>query len=210
MIDHETMEAPNISLQGSEQQPQHANPPHSATDAVRTRSKIVPLVLVIALRTLLGLTGVCFHSKDSTPFTKSESINNNRGHFRPLERRHYESTFEFFEQSPRLTKILFEFSGAVKKSSLGNTIIDLVNIRASQINGCAFCLDMHAKKPKFMANRNCASTTFRFGANQTCSQRLNGQCSSGPKPSPNLSGMAFPMSYTNAFAPTLVRPKLRN
>ena len=49
---------------------------------------------------------------------------------------------DFFEQSPELTKILFEFSGALKKSSLGNTLIDLVNIRASQINGCAFCLDM--------------------------------------------------------------------
>src|SRR6185503_19406860 len=54
----------------------------------------------------------------------------------------------FFEQSPELIKILFEFSGAVKKSSLGNTIIDLVNIRASQINGCAFCLDMHVKEAR--------------------------------------------------------------
>jgi AhpD family alkylhydroperoxidase len=54
----------------------------------------------------------------------------------------------FFEQSPELTKILFEFSGALKKSSLGNTLIDLVNIRASQINGCAFCLDMHVKEAK--------------------------------------------------------------
>ena len=55
---------------------------------------------------------------------------------------------DFFEQSPDLTKILFEFSGAVKKGSLGNTLIDLVNIRASQINGCAFCLDMHVKEAK--------------------------------------------------------------
>jgi len=54
----------------------------------------------------------------------------------------------YFEQSPELTKILFEFSGAVKKSSLGNTLIDLVNIRASQLNGCAFCLDMHCKEAK--------------------------------------------------------------
>jgi AhpD family alkylhydroperoxidase len=54
----------------------------------------------------------------------------------------------FFEQSPELAKLLFEFSGAVKKSSLGNTIIDLVNIRASQINGCAFCLDMHVKEAR--------------------------------------------------------------
>jgi len=55
---------------------------------------------------------------------------------------------DFFEQSPELTKILFEFSAAVKKSSLGNTLIDLVNIRASQINGCAFCLDMHCKEAR--------------------------------------------------------------
>jgi len=55
---------------------------------------------------------------------------------------------DFFEQSPGLTKILFEFSAAVKKSSLGNTLIDLVNIRASQINGCAFCLDMHCKEAR--------------------------------------------------------------
>jgi AhpD family alkylhydroperoxidase len=54
----------------------------------------------------------------------------------------------FFEHSPELTKILLEFSGAVKKSSLGNTLIDLVNIRASQINGCAFCLDMHCKEAR--------------------------------------------------------------
>ena len=54
----------------------------------------------------------------------------------------------FFEQSPGLTNKLFEFSGAVKKSSVGNTLIDLVNIRASQINGCAFCLDMHVKEAK--------------------------------------------------------------
>ena len=54
----------------------------------------------------------------------------------------------FFEQSPGLSKKLFEFSGAVHKGSLGNTLIDLVNIRASQLNGCAFCLDMHCKEAK--------------------------------------------------------------
>jgi AhpD family alkylhydroperoxidase len=54
----------------------------------------------------------------------------------------------FFEQSPELGNKLFEFSGAVHKTSLGNTLIDLVNIRASQINGCAFCLDMHCKEAK--------------------------------------------------------------
>jgi AhpD family alkylhydroperoxidase len=54
----------------------------------------------------------------------------------------------YFEQSAALTQKLFELSGAVKRSSLGNTILDLVNIRASQLNGCAFCLDMHCKEAK--------------------------------------------------------------
>ena len=54
----------------------------------------------------------------------------------------------YYEQSPELSKKLFELSRAVKKSSFGNTLIDLMNIRASQINGCAFCLDMHCKEAR--------------------------------------------------------------
>lgn len=54
----------------------------------------------------------------------------------------------YYEQSPELAKKLYELSQASKKSSLGNTLIDLVNIRASQLNGCAFCLDMHCKEAK--------------------------------------------------------------
>jgi AhpD family alkylhydroperoxidase len=54
----------------------------------------------------------------------------------------------YYEQSPDLSKKLFELGQALKKSSLGNTLIDLINIRASQINGCGFCLDMHCKEAK--------------------------------------------------------------
>ena len=54
----------------------------------------------------------------------------------------------YYEQSPELAKKLFEFSQTVKNTSLGNTLLDLVNIRASQLNGCAFCLDMHCKEAK--------------------------------------------------------------
>ena len=54
----------------------------------------------------------------------------------------------YFEQSHALSQKLFALGAEVKKSSLGNTLIDLVNIRASQLNGCAFCLDMHCKEAK--------------------------------------------------------------
>lgn len=34
---------------------------------------------------------------------------------------------------------------ALEKSSLGKPLVELVYLRISQINGCAFCLEMHAK-----------------------------------------------------------------
>lgn len=33
----------------------------------------------------------------------------------------------------------------VGKSGLPQTLIDLVNLRVSQINGCAYCIDMHSR-----------------------------------------------------------------
>jgi AhpD family alkylhydroperoxidase len=48
---------------------------------------------------------------------------------------------------------VLELSEAVKKSSLGDTLLDLINIRASQLNGCAFCLDMHSKEAKIHGER---------------------------------------------------------
>ena len=60
---------------------------------------------------------------------------------------------DYFTTSPDLSKKLFELSAAVKKGSLGNTLLDLVNIRASQLNGCALCLDMHCKEAKIHGER---------------------------------------------------------
>lgn len=53
---------------------------------------------------------------------------------------------DYQKQSPELFKKLVEFSLALKQSAIEASIRDLVDIRASQINGCAFCLDMHVKE----------------------------------------------------------------
>ena len=55
--------------------------------------------------------------------------------------------------SPALMQKYLEFSLSMKDSAVGRTIRDLVNIRASQINGCAFCLDMHVKQAKLAGER---------------------------------------------------------
>ena len=51
---------------------------------------------------------------------------------------------DYQQQSPELTKKLMELSMAEAKSSIEASIRHLVHIRASQLNGCAFCTDMHS------------------------------------------------------------------
>lgn len=54
----------------------------------------------------------------------------------------------YAQQSPELLKKMSDLSMAVKGGAIEQKLHDLVQIRASQINGCAFCLDMHVKEAK--------------------------------------------------------------
>lgn len=58
-----------------------------------------------------------------------------------------------FKQSPELIHKLVEFSTRVDDCGIEKTILLLVSIRASQLNGCAFCLDMHVKEAKLHGER---------------------------------------------------------
>ncbi len=60
---------------------------------------------------------------------------------------------DYQKQSPELFKKFVEFSMALRHSTIEESIRDLVNIRASQINGCAFCVDMHVKEATIHGER---------------------------------------------------------
>src|SRR4051794_23664885 len=47
--------------------------------------------------------------------------------------------------APAVTPALIGMSEAAVKSGLEKSLIELVKIRASQINGCAFCINMHTE-----------------------------------------------------------------
>ena len=47
--------------------------------------------------------------------------------------------------SPKTYQSMVATSATLTPSSLGPRLIDLVQVRVSQINGCAFCLDMHVR-----------------------------------------------------------------
>lgn len=60
----------------------------------------------------------------------------------------------YMEQSPELVKKLVDFSVAISNGGhLDQGLSYLVDIRASQMNGCAFCLDMHVKEAKIHGER---------------------------------------------------------
>ena len=46
--------------------------------------------------------------------------------------------------APEGIKAMMAVEGALRKSGLEHGLLDLVKLRVSQINGCAFCLQMHA------------------------------------------------------------------
>jgi len=50
-----------------------------------------------------------------------------------------------FHAAPNTMQGLLTLSDTVQKSGLEHSLLCLLEIRASQINGCAFCLHMHTK-----------------------------------------------------------------
>ena len=51
----------------------------------------------------------------------------------------------FYEKGFKAMKPLFSLGAYLSKSTVEQSLLDLVAFRVSQINGCAYCLDMHSK-----------------------------------------------------------------
>jgi AhpD family alkylhydroperoxidase len=49
-----------------------------------------------------------------------------------------------YQAAPELIKALAAVDTQIRASGLEQSLIELVKIRASQINGCAYCINMHA------------------------------------------------------------------
>jgi AhpD family alkylhydroperoxidase len=56
-----------------------------------------------------------------------------------------EERLDFKKISPDTYKAMLSLEKAVNASGIEASLLELVRLRASQINGCAQCIDMHAK-----------------------------------------------------------------
>lgn len=52
---------------------------------------------------------------------------------------------QYAKAYPEAMNAMLALAKAVEKTGLPMQLIDLVNYRVSQLNGCAYCLDMHSK-----------------------------------------------------------------
>lgn len=53
--------------------------------------------------------------------------------------------FNIQKLEPKAYEAMFGLESYLATSGLDKTILELIKIRASQINGCAFCINMHTK-----------------------------------------------------------------
>lgn len=65
----------------------------------------------------------------------------------------------YAEIDPKALKAMLELEKYVQESGLEHSLYELVKTRASQINGCAYCIDMHTKDA-----RNAGETEQRLYA----------------------------------------------
>ncbi len=52
---------------------------------------------------------------------------------------------EYKKVAPEASRALYAIEKYVNQCGLEHSLLDLVKLRASQINGCAYCIDMHSK-----------------------------------------------------------------
>lgn len=59
-----------------------------------------------------------------------------------------EQRLDFFATAPELMKTVAALNKAVENSGLERSLLHLIKLRASQINGCSFCVDMHSREAR--------------------------------------------------------------
>ena len=52
---------------------------------------------------------------------------------------------DLMQVNPGVIQVMLGLERQVRQAGFDHTLLDLVRMRASQINGCAYCLDMHSK-----------------------------------------------------------------
>lgn len=90
---------------------------------------------------------------------------------------------DYRKVAPGAIEAMLAVERYVRNSGLDARLLELVRLRASQLNGCAYCVDMHTKDARARAKPSSVSTRSRSGKRRLSLPRANARPSPGPKPS---------------------------
>lgn len=58
------------------------------------------------------------------------------------------SRIDYAKVSPHAVQAMYGLERFVRESGLETSLVNLIKMRASQMNGCAYCIDMHSKEAR--------------------------------------------------------------
>ena len=95
---------------------------------------------------------------------------------------HARSEYEDFKAlAPDAYEIVAALGKAASKAGLDKGLLELVKLRASQINGCAFCVQFHILQGEGLGIPPTSSTWSWCGGRRRCFRRGNARRWPGPK-----------------------------
>ena len=105
---------------------------------------------------------------------------------------------DYLAAAPKLMQAMLGLERAVATSGLEHSLIELVKLRASQINGCAYCIDMHSRDARKPARPRPASTSWTPGARPRTTRPASAPPSPGRRRSPSSRSPTRPTPTTGA------------
>jgi len=116
---------------------------------------------------------------------------------------------EYARAAPGAVKAMLDLEKYVRQSGLEASLLELVRLRASQINGCAYCLDMHTQDARAGGETEQRLYTLSaWGAKHRSFPSASAQRSNGPRRSQRLERIMFPTRSSRGPANTSARVNL--
>ena len=111
-----------------------------------------------------------------------------------------EARIDLMNVNPGVIKAMLGLERQVRQAGLDYKLVDLVRMRASQINGCAYCLDMHRKDARVNGETEQRLYGLDAWGETPMSRRANARRSSGPRRSHSSPTLVCPTTSTSACA----------
>ena len=93
-----------------------------------------------------------------------------------------EPRIDYARRYPELRHAMWALEHYVHQSGLDPKLLELVKLRASLINGCAYCVDMHTKVARSLGETSSGCTKSVSGGRRRSTPIGNAPRSAGPKP----------------------------